>query len=96
MTPTTTRFGSVPENIAEAVRHSHGPTGDMAELSAQAQRLGRALDVAEKWIEAAGTSTEMWYPLEPRGGWWTGSPRRPQRRKGASSVRIHKVQRGSE
>jgi hypothetical protein len=64
MTTTTTRFGAVPENIAEAVRHSHGPTGDMAELSAQAQRLGRALDVAEKWIDAAGTSTEMWHQAE--------------------------------
>ena len=36
----------------------------MAELSAQAQRLGRALDVAEKWIDAAGTSTEMWHQAE--------------------------------
>jgi hypothetical protein len=64
VTTETTQHGAIPENIAESVRHSHGPTGDMAELSAQAQRLSRALDVAEKWIDAAGTSTEMWHQAE--------------------------------
>jgi hypothetical protein len=68
MTTETTRtsefIGEIPKNIAESVRHSRGPTGDMAELSAQAQRLGRALDVAEKWIDAAGQSTEMWHQAQ--------------------------------
>jgi hypothetical protein len=47
------------ENIAAAVRHSSGPTGDMAELSAQAQRLRKALEVAQAWERAAGSSSEM-------------------------------------
>jgi hypothetical protein len=63
-TKTSGLFGEVPKNLAQHVRHSRGPTGDVAELSAQAQRLGRALDVAEKWIDAAGQSTEMWHQAE--------------------------------
>jgi len=50
------------KNIAEAVRHSIGPTGDMADLSAQATRLHRSVRVAEQWIEAtmkANAPTEM-------------------------------------
>jgi hypothetical protein len=49
----------IPQNIAEAVRHSRGPTGNMAELSAQAQRLRKALEVSQAWERAAGSSSEM-------------------------------------
>jgi predicted ATPase len=46
-------------NIASAIRKGGGPTDDLAELSAQAQRLRKALRVAEKWVEDARPNPEM-------------------------------------
>ena len=39
-------------SIAEIIRHSRRPEGEMADLSKQAQRLYRSIGVAEQWIEA--------------------------------------------
>jgi hypothetical protein len=47
------------ENIAEMIREAKAPTGEMADLAGKAQRLGRALKVAEKWVEAALGDAEM-------------------------------------
>jgi hypothetical protein len=47
------------ENIAEIIRQAHAPKGEMADLTNRARRLGKALEVAEKWVEVATTDTEM-------------------------------------
>jgi len=47
VTETTTK-----RSIAETIRYSRRPEGEMADLSAQAGRLKRSLDVASKWIDA--------------------------------------------
>jgi hypothetical protein len=47
------------ENIAEMIREAKAPTGEMADLSGKAQRLGKALEVAEKWVHVATVNTEM-------------------------------------
>jgi hypothetical protein len=41
------------ENIAEKIREERGPTGEMADLAAQVQRLRMSLEVARKWQETA-------------------------------------------
>jgi hypothetical protein len=49
-------------SIAETIRYSRRPEGEMADLSAQAGRLYRSVAVAEKWIEATmqgDVATEM-------------------------------------
>jgi hypothetical protein len=47
------------ENIADIITQAHAPTGKMADLSNKARRLGKALEIAEKWIDAATSDTEM-------------------------------------
>jgi hypothetical protein len=42
------------ETIAQRIRADWRSVSDMADLSAQAQRLDHALRVVEKWIKAAG------------------------------------------
>jgi hypothetical protein len=47
------------ENIAEIIRQAQAPKGEMADLTNQARRLGKALEIADKWVDAATTDTEM-------------------------------------
>ncbi len=47
------------QSIAEIIREAQAPTGELAELHKQAARLRPALDVAQKWVQAATESTEM-------------------------------------
>jgi hypothetical protein len=49
----------IEENIAEMIREAKAPTGEMADLAGKAQRLGRALKVAQRWMDAALDDTEM-------------------------------------
>jgi hypothetical protein len=54
-----------PESIVKAIREGSAPTGEMADLSRQAQRLRRALDVANEWEKvAARGSTDMFAQAE--------------------------------
>jgi hypothetical protein len=48
------------ENIADLINQARRPEGEMADLSAKAQRLRKALEIAEKWIDDADGDTEMW------------------------------------
>lgn len=41
------------QSIAEVIRDAREPRGEMADLSAKAQRLSRSVDVVEKWLEAS-------------------------------------------
>jgi hypothetical protein len=47
------------ENIAEIIRQAHAPKGEMADLTNQARRLGKALQIAEKWVDVSTGDTEM-------------------------------------
>jgi hypothetical protein len=47
------------ENIADIINQAHAPTGEMAHLSNKARRLGKALEIAEKWVEVSGGDAEM-------------------------------------
>ena len=47
------------ENIADIITQAHAPTGEMADLSNQARRLGKALEVADKWVEVSTSDAEM-------------------------------------
>ena len=42
-----------PETIAEFIRDSRAPSGEMADLAAKASRLYASVKVAEKWVQAA-------------------------------------------
>ncbi len=48
MTETTS-----PKTIAEFIRDSRGPSGEMPDLAAKASRLYASIKVAGKWVEAA-------------------------------------------
>jgi hypothetical protein len=50
----------MPENIGDIINQARAPSREMGDLSSKAQRLGKALEIAEKWIDAAGGDTEMW------------------------------------
>jgi hypothetical protein len=41
------------QSIAEVIRDAREPRGEMADLSAKAQRLSASVAVADKWIEAS-------------------------------------------
>jgi hypothetical protein len=47
----------VTERIAEVIRYSRQPEGEMFDLSAQAQRLSRSIAAAEKWMDATMDAT---------------------------------------
>jgi len=47
------------ENIAEIISQVRAPKGEMADLSSKAQRLNKALQIAEKWTEVSGGDAEM-------------------------------------
>jgi hypothetical protein len=47
------------ENIADIINQAHAPKGEMADLRNKAQRLRKALQVAEKWVDVSGSDTEM-------------------------------------
>ncbi len=42
-----------PKSIAEIIRDSRGPSGEMADLAGKASRLFASIKVADKWMQAA-------------------------------------------
>jgi hypothetical protein len=47
------------ENIADIISQARAPRGEMGDLSSKARRLGKALEIADKWVEVSATDTEM-------------------------------------
>jgi hypothetical protein len=47
------------ENIADIISQARAPRGEMGNLSGKAQRLGKALEIADKWAEVSTGDTEM-------------------------------------
>ncbi len=52
------------ESIAEMIREAQRPRGEMFDLADKARNLGRAIKVAEKWVEAAREAGEMYERAE--------------------------------
>jgi hypothetical protein len=47
------------ENIAEIISQARAPRGEIGDLTSKARRLGKALEIADKWVEVSVGDTEM-------------------------------------
>jgi hypothetical protein len=47
------------ENIAEIISQARAPRREIGDLTSKARRLGKALEIADKWVEVSAGDTEM-------------------------------------